>query len=269
MEVTSGNVVGKDGQNNFFISKVNPIRYRSYYFDNETGLYYLLSRYYDPQVGRFINADDISCLMFSDVNGLNLFVYCRNNPIAYVDNTGNKSKKKWWQWVLGVVAVVVTVALVAITVGTILPAIGASAAAVSIVVTSGVVVGAASGLTVLAQQMKSDDDFNLNNVIISSGIGAAIGGLGAYVGELFGLSSMAVMALNTFTDFASTMLINFTISGETNIEDAAQRATEGLILGAITGWNETIDAIKQVLLSIYYSYKNTASANKNRALRSA
>lgn len=269
VEVTSGNGVGTDGQNNFFISKVNPIRYRSYYFDNETGLYYLLSRYYDPQVGRFINADDISCLMFSDVNGLNLFVYCRNNPIAYVDNTGNKSKKKWWQWVLGVVAVVVTVALVAITVGTILPAFGASAAAVSIVVTSGVVVGAASGLTVLAQQMKSDDDFNLNNVIISSGIGAAIGGLGAYVGELFGLSSMAVMALNTFTDFASTMLINFTISGETNIEDAAQMATEGLILGAITGWNETIDAIKQVLLSIYYSYKNTASANKNRALRSA
>ncbi|MBQ7906680.1 MAG: hypothetical protein IJ309_03960 [Clostridia bacterium] len=40
------------------IGNINPIRYRSYYYDTETGLYYLQSRYYDPQVGRFISADD-------------------------------------------------------------------------------------------------------------------------------------------------------------------------------------------------------------------
>ena len=68
----------------------NPYRYRGYRYDTETGLYYLQSRYYDPQIGRFINADDI----ISDAgktNGYCLFVYCLNNPITYVDDAGHSS----------------------------------------------------------------------------------------------------------------------------------------------------------------------------------
>ena len=70
------------------IAHVNPYRYRSYYFDTETGLYYLKTRYYDPEVGRFINADDVSFLDPDTVNGLNLFAYCDNNPIIKRDEEG-------------------------------------------------------------------------------------------------------------------------------------------------------------------------------------
>ena len=71
------------------IAQLNPYRYRGYYFDIETGLYYLNTRYYDSEVGRFINADDISEVDVEQINGLNLYAYCVNNPILYVDPNGN------------------------------------------------------------------------------------------------------------------------------------------------------------------------------------
>jgi RHS repeat-associated protein len=64
----------------------NPLRYRGYVYDTETGLYYLQSRYYNPEMGRFINAD--SQLTSRSVTGLNLFAYCNNNPVIYVDTSG-------------------------------------------------------------------------------------------------------------------------------------------------------------------------------------
>ncbi len=69
---------------------LNPFRYRSYYYDSETNLYYLNSRYYDPELGRFINADDISVLDISrsELNGLNLYCYCLNNPVNDFDASG-------------------------------------------------------------------------------------------------------------------------------------------------------------------------------------
>ena len=66
----------------------NPLRYRSYIYDAETGLYYVSSRYYDPEIGRFINAD--SQLNQKDgILGYNMFAYCHNNPIMYSDPTGH------------------------------------------------------------------------------------------------------------------------------------------------------------------------------------
>ena len=69
------------------IANINPIRYRGYYYDTETGWYYLNSRYYDPQVRRFINADGIIGANGNFI-GMNLFAYCGNNPIAKVDFSG-------------------------------------------------------------------------------------------------------------------------------------------------------------------------------------
>lgn len=66
---------------------LNPIRYRSYYYDNETEMYYLLSRYYDPETGRFINADDFNYLVCDN----NLFKYCNNDPVNYIDKNGHLS----------------------------------------------------------------------------------------------------------------------------------------------------------------------------------
>ena len=71
------------------IGAKNPFRYRGYYYDEETSLYYLKSRYYDPETGRFITIDDISYLNAKISNGLNLYAYCRNNPIYYIDVLGN------------------------------------------------------------------------------------------------------------------------------------------------------------------------------------
>ena len=70
------------------IGNKNPFRYRSYYFDTETELYYLNSRYYDPELGRFITIDDISYLDPETINGLNLYAYCGNNPVMNVDPNG-------------------------------------------------------------------------------------------------------------------------------------------------------------------------------------
>lgn len=67
------------------IAAVNPYRYRTYYFDSEIGLYYLQSRYYDPETGRFINADDAN---YVASNGYNLFSYCGNNPVLGRDPSG-------------------------------------------------------------------------------------------------------------------------------------------------------------------------------------
>ena len=84
ISITDGN--GTDVSSNAtHIANINPIRYRGYYYDTETGFYYLNSRYYDPEVGRFINADR---QLNSDILGNNLFVYCGNNPVMFCDPTG-------------------------------------------------------------------------------------------------------------------------------------------------------------------------------------
>ena len=69
------------------IAHLNPLRYRGYYYDSETGFYYLQSRYYDPVSHRFINADSIASTGQGFI-GTNMFAYCLNNPLKYVDVYG-------------------------------------------------------------------------------------------------------------------------------------------------------------------------------------
>ena len=75
----------------------NPFRYRGYYYDNETGFYYLQSRYYDPEICRFISADNLELLpaLSQTAGQLNLYAYCNNNPVMYTDPTG-----EFWDTVL-------------------------------------------------------------------------------------------------------------------------------------------------------------------------
>ena len=77
------------------IGNLNPFRYRSYYYDTETGLYFLQTRYYDPEVGRFLNRDSVQYAAPEAINGLNLYAYCLNNPVEYVDPNGSD-----WQYFL-------------------------------------------------------------------------------------------------------------------------------------------------------------------------
>ena len=72
------------------IGTTNPLRYRGYVYDRETGLYYLQSRYYNPEIGRFINADDIEYLgADGTVVSHNIFAYCGNNPVNCADPSGH------------------------------------------------------------------------------------------------------------------------------------------------------------------------------------
>ena len=70
------------------IGNTNPIRYRGYYYDKEFGLYYLQSRYYDPELCRFISADGVEYVDPASVNGFNLYAYCNNNPVMNTDPSG-------------------------------------------------------------------------------------------------------------------------------------------------------------------------------------
>ena len=79
-----GNLIDSD---NTAIGLLNPIRYRGYYYDSETGFYYLQTRYYDPETGRFISPDAYLSTG-QGVLGSNMYAYCLNNPIRYADPTG-------------------------------------------------------------------------------------------------------------------------------------------------------------------------------------
>lgn len=79
-------VINYDGNS---IGDINPIRYRGYYYDTETKLYYLNARYYDPETGRFISADDTQFINANIVNGVNLYAYCLCDPINKIDKYGN------------------------------------------------------------------------------------------------------------------------------------------------------------------------------------
>ena len=81
-----GNPTGTTGD--FKLAEINPIRYRSYYFDEETGFYYLNSRYYASTIGRFLNADEYS-QTGQGMLDKNVFAYCENNPVNRIDLNGS------------------------------------------------------------------------------------------------------------------------------------------------------------------------------------
>jgi len=85
--------------NNLTIANLNPLRYRGYYYDSETGYYYLQSRYYDPEICRFINADlpEYASEQKNETAGINIFVYCCNDAVNNIDTDGYKKKKKLWK----------------------------------------------------------------------------------------------------------------------------------------------------------------------------
>ena len=84
-----GNCTVTDSTNSH-LANYNPIRYRGYYLDSETGWYYLNARYYSPEWRRFISPDDTTYLDPESVNGLNLYCYCGNDPINFVDPSGHE-----------------------------------------------------------------------------------------------------------------------------------------------------------------------------------
>ena len=93
------------------IGQLNPMRYRGYYLDSETGYYYLQSRYYNPDWCRFINADEPSILPlnYGSVIGANLFAYCENNPVMHIDPNGHLTIKlgNWVIWAIDIAIIII------------------------------------------------------------------------------------------------------------------------------------------------------------------
>ena len=140
-----GNILFTSGSMADTLGEINPLRYRGYIYDQETGFYYVSGRYYDPEVGRWINADDVECLgAEGEFVSYNLFAYCLNNPVNCTDINGNRSLPNWAKVTIGAVALVGAVALtIATGGGTAAVAVGVAkvvgSVAVGIAVSAGVV----------------------------------------------------------------------------------------------------------------------------------
>ena len=95
-----GNCTIDSTTTDYDLAHANPIRYRGYYYDENTKLYYLNSRYYSPEFRRFISPDDTNYLVPKNVNGCNLYCYCGNDPVMNVDPTGNSWWSNFWNAIL-------------------------------------------------------------------------------------------------------------------------------------------------------------------------
>ena len=158
------------------LGKVQPFRYRGYAFDEETGLYYLRSRYYNAQWGRFVNAD----ALITDNTGLlcqNLFAYCCNEPVRLEDSEGT------WPWdtivksVIAVTVVVAVAAACALTAGAALVAVGATTSMAVSVGTVTAAAGIASGSMAVANEAitKPDEDWDYGRIATDTFFGSAHG----------------------------------------------------------------------------------------------
>ena len=144
----------------------NPFRYRGYYYDNETGWYYLQSRYYDPEVKRFINADTPDLLTNDCMNLMqyNLFMYCNGDPVNNTDYSGHLSDIE--RLVIMTATIAALAAVVVLTGGT-----GAIAIGAAIGVAGGAAIG--FGAAGIASILNGNDS---NKVISDATDGLIIGG---------------------------------------------------------------------------------------------
>ena len=189
------------------LGAMNPLRYRGYVYDTETGLYYLNSRYYNPVWGRFINADE---QLNDDILGNNMFAYCSCNPISRADNSGKgwvfacavvgliaggvtkiisnvACGKKWNDGVIGAAVGGAVYGIVAATTGNVIAAGYASAAAESLMnqVLSYVPVGAqANGQVTTKKVTKSNVASSVISAVNDTAINGAISAAtGAFAGK--------------------------------------------------------------------------------------
>ena len=195
------------------IGNLNPFRYRGYYYDAETGLYFLKTRYYDPEVGRFITIDDISYIDPETINGLNLYAYCGNNPVMGYDPDGTWDWGRFWSGIAIAVAAVVAVAITVATFGT-----GSVAGGIII----GGIIGAAGNLfsqTVIEGKSFAEVDYwqvalggvtGALSAIPGVGLigGAGISGLGGFASALIEGKSLEDAALSGLWSAGTAILKN-------------------------------------------------------------
>ena len=198
------------------LAEINPYRYRGYYYDSETDLYFLQTRYYDPVVGRFISRDSIEYADPETICGLNLYAYCGNNPVMATDPTG---RAEWWEWLVAGIVIIASAVAAVFTAGTSLVVAGAFA---------GIAFG---GTLSIVNQLVTTGDFNLNQFAIDALGGALSGALAATgIGVLGQIVGNITFSLGT----------NLLYSGLTGAKLTWQSITESFVVGLVSGlagWN--------------------------------
>ena len=136
------------------LANFNPFRYRSYYFDTETNLYFLKTRYYDPEVGRFMTIDDISYIDPESINGLNLYAYCGNKPVMGHDPNGTWD---WGTFFKGVALVFTAIGAIAVSIATF-----GLATPLAMTIVAGVTLGAGilTGINGIATVVEAGTNYN-------------------------------------------------------------------------------------------------------------
>ena len=94
-----GKIINTEDLSSIQLGDLNPFKYKGYYYDEEIGLYYLISRFYDSSIGRFISPDSNDYLDSLNVSGMNLYIYCENNWINCFDPLGHLPQ--WAYWLIG------------------------------------------------------------------------------------------------------------------------------------------------------------------------
>ena len=149
-----GNVLSTTGLYADTLGVNNPIRYRGYYYDFETGFYYLQSRYYDPAIRRFINADGYVNAN-GDLLGFNLFAYCGNNPVMGYDPTGEWSWSKFFNG-----AKLLSVGITAIATAATILTCGAAAPVMVAVAAVTLTAGTLTAVNGVAEVVEAGTDYN-------------------------------------------------------------------------------------------------------------
>ena len=182
-----GNIIDQDGE----MAEINPFRYRGYYYDTETGFYYLQTRYYDPTICRFINADNYELVaQLSSVPGqLNMYAYCGNNPVMGYDPTGTLDWATFWQGVGMGVTALAAIVLAATTFGAGIP--------LAMGIVAGITLGAGvlTGVNAVATMIEAGTNYNFIRDGLFQGNSTAYHW---YVGITNGIATIGSMALGFY-----------------------------------------------------------------------
>ena len=183
----------------------NPFRYRGYYYDTETGLYYLESHYYNPELGRMMSADSLSVLGMSKttLNDKNLYNYCDGNPVGRVDESGNFWAGAIFGGVIGCVAGLMTAGAVAEIEGRKVTKKEALVAGLT-GLASGALSGAISGMTGILTPKKIFEYQWLGNIAVA-GIAAGLAADGSARDRVDAALNDMVKAAVTGLAFAPTV----------------------------------------------------------------
>ena len=212
----------------------NPLRYRGYYYDIDSGFYYLQSRYYDPQIGRFINADRQTVGVNGNFIASNLFAYCLNSPVGMSDSTGNWPK--WLEKTVKAVSIAVLVAAVVVTVAVVSAYSAGTASAAAVYGASILLSAAISGISAGVANEKKGNSYI--NGYIGGSTGGAIQAISskAPAGTIWG-GAIGSSVSTTITGFMNNLdPDSHSTSGEKIAEDALISGGKAIVTSSVTAF---------------------------------